>query len=107
MGIVVSRISTSASWTISAAVAVAGPAILRVMVLGSVPASLRGMLFRLSRMSVTSSTTPGIVENSCRTPSMRTAVMAAPGMEESRMRRRALPTVTANPRSKGWAVNLP
>src|SRR5439155_12982085 len=46
-------------------------------------------------------------ENSCSTPSTRTAVMAAPSMLESSTRRRALPTVVANPRSKGWAVKRP
>ena len=48
-------------------------------------------------MSVTSSTTPGIDENSCSTPSMLTAVIAAPSIEESRQRRRALPMVVAKP----------
>jgi hypothetical protein len=56
---------------------------------------------------VVSSTTPGIEENSCSTPSILTAVMAAPSMDESRMRRRALPMVVPNPRSKGWAENRP
>ena len=58
-------------------------------------------------MSVTSSTTPGIEENSCSTPSIWTAVIAAPSIEESRTRRRALPMVVAKPRSNGWAMNLP
>ena len=58
-------------------------------------------------MSVTSSTTPGIDENSCSTPSMLIAVIAAPSIEESRQRRRALPMVVAKPRSNGWAVNRP
>ena len=58
-------------------------------------------------MSVMSSTTPGMDENSCSTPSMRTAVMAAPSIEESSTRRRALPMVVAKPRSNGWAMNRP
>ncbi len=91
----------------SAAVTMAGPSIFRVRVLLSAPAILSGMLLRLSSTSVTSSTTPGMVENSCSTPAMRTAVMAAPGIDDSRIRRRALPTVMAKPRSNGWAVNLP
>ncbi len=45
-------------------------------------------------MSVTSSVTPGIVENSCWTPSMRTAVMAVPPRDERRTRRNAFPIVT-------------
>ena len=97
----------SASWTMSAAVALAGPSFFRVIVFGPSPLSLSGMLLRLRRMSVTSSTTPGMVENSWSTPSIRTAVMAAPVMEDSRIRRRAFPTVTPKPRSNGWAVKRP
>ncbi len=48
---------------------------------------------RLRTMSVTSSLTPGTLENSCATPSMRTLVIAAPPSEESRTRRRLLPKV--------------
>ena len=44
-------------------------------------------------ISVTSSFTPGTVENSWSTPSMRMEVTAAPGMLESRVRRRLLPSV--------------
>ena len=58
-------------------------------------------------MSVTSSTAPGTVENSWSTPSILTAVMAAPSMEERRTLRRAFPTVIPKPRSNGWAKNLP
>ncbi len=54
-------------------------------------------------MSVTSSTTPGSDENSCRTPSILTAVIAAPSIEESSTRRSALPIVVPKPRSNGWA----
>src|SRR6187200_3137802 len=52
-------------------------------------------------MSVASSTTPGIGENSCSTPSILTAVIAAPSIDDSSTRRRALPIVVPNPRSKG------
>ena len=44
-------------------------------------------------ISVTSSTTPLMVENSCSTPSIRTEEMANPSKEESKTLRRALPTV--------------
>jgi hypothetical protein len=37
-------------------------------------------------MSVASSTTPGIGENSCSTPSIFTAVIAAPSIDESSTR---------------------
>ncbi len=49
--------------------------------------------FRFSTMSVTSSLTPWMVENSCATPSMRTLVTAAPAREESSTRRSELPNV--------------
>jgi len=57
--------------------------------------------------SVTSSTRPGTLSSSWATPAMRTAVTAAPSMEESKMRRSAFPTVTPQPRSKGWAEKTP
>ena len=58
-------------------------------------------------MSVTSSTTSGMVVNSCSAPSTRIAVMAAPWSEESSTRRSELPTVMPKPRSSGSQVNLP
>ena len=54
-------------------------------------------------MSVASSTTPGIGENSWSTPSIFTAVMAAPSIDESSTRRSAFPIVVPKPRSKGCA----
>ena len=44
-------------------------------------------------MSVTSSLTPSIVENSWATPSIRTEVTAAPTSDESRTLRSELPNV--------------
>ena len=58
-------------------------------------------------MSVTSSRTPGSVENSCRTPLIFTAVIAAPCSDDSRTRRRELPIVIPKPRSNGSPTNLP
>ena len=55
-------------------------------------------------MSVTSSRTPAIVENSCSTPSICAAVIAAPCSEDSSTRRSALPSVTPKPRSSGSAT---
>ena len=43
--------------------------------------SLSGKPLRLSSRSIVSSTMPGIVENSCSTPSIFTYVTAAPGIE--------------------------
>lgn len=50
---------------------------------------------------------PGIVENSCRTPSILIDVTAAPAMDERRTRRSELPMVLPNPRSNGSAKNFP
>ena len=58
-------------------------------------------------MSVTSSTTSGMVVNSCSAPSILTAVIAAPCSDDSRMRRRLFPSVVPKPRSSGSQVNLP
>ena len=44
--------------------------------------------------------------NSCTTPSIRTAVMAAPSIELEQHAAQALPMVVPNPRSKGCAVNI-
>jgi hypothetical protein len=44
-------------------------------------------------MSVTSSVTPLMVSNSCRASSKRTCVTAAPGIDESSVRRSELPSV--------------
>src|SRR5271163_1190017 len=69
--------------------------------------SFSGTCFRFRMISVASSTTPGIEENSWSTPSIFTAVMAAPSMELSSARRSALPTVVPQPRSKGCAEKRP
>ena len=51
--------------------------------------------------SVTSSLTPGSVENSCETPSILTELTAAPSSDDRRTRRSALPNVCPKPRSSG------
>src|SRR6202789_2552397 len=79
----------------------------RYSAFGPSPFSLNGICFRFRMMSVASSTTPVIDWNSCNTPSILTAVTAAPSIDESSVRRSALPIVVPNPRSKGWALNLP
>ena len=63
--------------------------------------SLPGLLLRdrrlmalmFSRMSTTSSFTPGMVEYSCSTPSSRTQLTAMPSMELRSTRRSGLPNV--------------
>jgi hypothetical protein len=44
---------------------------------------------------------PAMVENSCRASSKRTDVTAAPGIDDSRVRRSELPRVWPNPGSSG------
>src|SRR5512139_2699391 len=57
--------------------------------------------------SVTSSLAPGMVENSCRTPAIRTDVTAAPSMDDKSTRRSEFPRVSPKPRSSGSAKNFP
>ncbi len=55
--------------------------------------------------SVTSSFTPLIVPNSWSASSKRTRVTAAPGIDDSRVRRRLLPSVWPKPGSSGEMMN--
>jgi len=71
---------------------------------GSFSLWLNLTFFRLSTMSVTSSRTCSMVENSCQTLSIRMREMATPSSERSRMRRRALPSVVPYPCSSGSAT---
>src|SRR5690606_16466362 len=63
--------------------------------------------FRFRMISVTSSTTPAIVENSCSTPSIFTDVMAYPSRDDKRTLLSALPTVNPYPGSRGLNSNFP
>ena len=56
-------------------------------------------------MSVTSSLTPGRVVNSWRASSKRTWVTAAPGIDDSSVRRSELPSVWPKPGSSGPTAN--
>jgi hypothetical protein len=96
----------SMSWPVSIMPAVIspGPEALRRMRFGPSPCILRPIALTLSTMSVTSSRTPGIEENSCSTPSIWIDVTAAPCSEESSTRRSALPSVRPKPRSSGSAT---
>ena len=62
---------------------------------------VRTMSFKFKMMSVTSSVMPAIVSNSCRASSKRTAVIAAPGIDDSSVRRSELPMVWPKPGSSG------
>ena len=76
-----------------ASVTAPAPDLRRCMITGSSSSEERTSAFRLRMISVTSSTTPSRVANSCWLPSILTLVTEAPGMEESRVRRRELPSV--------------
>src|SRR5262245_6446127 len=99
--------STSASTCRSPARTSPLPRISNTPFLGPSPNSLSRTCFRFSTISVTSSMTPGSVENSCSTPSMRTDVIDAPCSDDRSTRRSALPSVVPKPRSSGSSVNLP
>jgi len=77
----------------SAAVTGPGPCLRRYMCMGSSCSEETTSSLRFRMMSVTSSLTPGTVENSCRTPSILMLVTAAPGMDDSSVLRSELPMV--------------
>src|SRR5262245_8616646 len=90
----------------SLAVTVPGPCFFTTIRFGPSPCILMAISLMLSTMSVTSSRTPAIEENSCNTPSICTDCTAAPCSEDSRIRRSALPSVTPKPRSSGSATHV-
>src|SRR5262245_31804275 len=100
------RITTSPTVWMSPAVTTAGPCFFTTIRLGPSPCILMAMSLMLSTISVTSSRTPAIEENSCSTPSMCTDCTLAPCSEDSRIRRSALPRVRPKPRSSGSATTV-
>src|SRR6266540_1080286 len=97
--------SMSAGGTMSAAVTSPGPVARRNIVAGSLVSERSRSSLTLRMMSVTSSLTPGMLENSCRTPSILIDVTAAPGMDDSSVRRSELPSVYPKPGSSGSITN--
>jgi len=88
------RISTPAGRSMSCAVISPGPVTTSGASTSVASECMRHtMPLRLRTMSVTSSVTPLMVENSWATPSMRTLVTAAPARELSSTRRSELPNV--------------
>ena len=85
--------STPAGGTMSAAVTSPAPCLRRYITTGSSFSDETTSCLMLRMSSVTSSLTPGTVENSCSTPSMRMLVTAAPGIDDSSVRRSELPSV--------------
>ena len=77
----------------SAAVTSPAPDLRRYIVTGSSCSEETTRPLRLRITSVTSSLTPSMVENSWSTLSILMLVTDAPGIEESRVRRRELPSV--------------
>ena len=70
-----------------------GARLRKYMTTGSSLSELTTSSLRFRMMSVTSSLTPSTVVNSCSTPSMRMLVTAAPGIDDSKVRRSELPRV--------------
>src|SRR5918997_6613003 len=102
-----STTSTSALSSISEALTSAGPCFLTSSSNGSSRSSLNFRSFTLRMMSTTSSLTPGMVENSCETPSSLTLVTAAPSSPESNTLLKECPKVSPRPRGTASATNLP
>src|SRR5271165_6607978 len=98
--------TTSPPVWMSPAVTAPGPCFFTTMRLGPSPCILIEMSLMLRTISVTSSRTPAMEENSCSTPSMCTDCTAAPCSEDNRTRRSALPRVWPKPRSKGSATSV-
>src|SRR4051794_31126537 len=96
-------ISTSADSAMSAAMTGPAPLLMRRSCTGC-EAKLFSRSFLMFRtICVTSSLTPGIVENSWYTSRIWIEVTAAPSRDDSRTRRRALPRVTPYPACSGPA----
>ncbi len=74
----------------SPAVTLPGPVFFKTMRFGPSLCILIAMSLMLRTMSVTSSRTPGIDENSCSTPSIWTEVIAAPCSDDNRIRRQRI-----------------
>ena len=87
------RISTSPSALMSPAVTSPSPEASMYTVFGSSLCSRAIMRLMLRTISVTSSFTPGIAENSCWMPDILIDVTAVPGSEDRSTRRRELPKV--------------
>ncbi len=96
-------ISMSADSAMSAAITGPAPLFIRRSWTGWVAKLLSRSFLTLSTIWVTSSLTPGIVENSWYTSRTWMEVTAAPSRDESRTRRSALPSVTPYPACSGPA----
>ena len=98
--------STVPSVIISPAVTSPSPLKFIFNILSSLSCDFNLTLFKLTIISGTSSTTFGIVENSCTTPSIFTPVIAHPGSDESKILLKEFPNVTPYPLSNGSHTNF-
>ena len=101
------KTSTSGGQIISAPVTVHGPWAWILRVLLPSPSIVAESSFKVNIISVTSSLTPGTVENSWRTPSILIEFTATPGREDNNILLRAFPIVIPYPLSKGSMTNFP
>src|SRR5258706_138714 len=97
---------TPAGGWMSPAVTSPGPCLRRYIETGSSCSELTHRSLTFMTSSTTSSLTPGIVVNSCSTPSILMLVMAAPGIELSRVRPGAIPRLVAQTRARGSLTEL-
>ena len=102
-----SLFNTSTTPSVIISPAVTSPSFASILItLSSFPSIFRRTSFKFTISSGTSSTTFGIVENSCKTPSILILVIAVPGKEESNILLKEFPIVTPYPRSNGSQTNL-
>ena len=99
-------ISISGTKVISFAFTSLGPLASKIIFLGEFVEDLSAKFFTFKTISVTSSLTPLIDENSWRTPSICTPVTAAPCIDDKRILLKVLPIVWPNPFSKGSATTF-
>ena len=88
--------------------AVTSPSPLKLILItfSSFSANFSLTFFKLTIISGTSSTTFGMLENSCNTPSILTLVIAQPVKDESNIRLNEFPIVTPYPLSNGSHTNF-
>ena len=100
------KISISGTRVISFALTSFGPLISRTIFFELEDDDLIAKFFTFKTMSVTSSLTPLIEENSCNTPSIWIAVTAAPWIDDNNILLSELPIVWPKPFSSGSAITF-
>ena len=100
------NISTVPSVMLSPAVTSPSPLKLILITFSSFSVNFSLTFFKFTIISGTSSTTFGMLENSCKTPSILTLVNAHPVKDESNIRLKEFPIVTPYPLSNGSHTNF-